>query len=60
MDTIAQHRKEVYRARWDLLQKPYLTMEERARLRALDAEWLRLLRCGDAENVGICPGNRVP
>ena len=55
MDSIAQHRKEVYRARWDLLQKPYLTVEERARLAELDTEWLHLLRCGDKENVGTHP-----
>lgn len=55
MDSIAQHRKEVYRARWDLLQKPYLTVEERAHLEELDAEWLHLLRCGDQEKVGTHP-----
>ena len=56
MDSIAQHRKEVYRARWDLLQKPYLTVEERTRLAELDTEWLHLLRCGDKENAGEHPG----
>ncbi len=60
MDSIAQHRKEVYRARWDLLQKPYLTVEERTRLAELDAEWLDLLRCGDKENVGSHPGTADP
>lgn len=55
MDSIAQRRKEVYRERWDLLQKPYLTVEERARLTELDAKWLYLLRCGDCENAGTHP-----
>jgi len=47
-ECIVVKRNRVSAERINLQHKPYLDMNERARLTELNAEWARLMMCGDA------------
>lgn len=47
---ICRRRQEVFKRRWELRHKPYLTIAERHELANLDLEWDKLMLCGDVRN----------